>query len=115
MPVQYVDELYFAQQRNLKFLFVLHQQVQLQRPDLIGQPLGPLATDRALVYTLNEMELFGHSVLCLIAFYGVCYKTPWRHTMETIALKNPKNKRKNQKKMKMGITLDKNVVVVGNQ
>ena len=57
-----------------------------KRPDLIGQPLGPLATDRALVYTLNEMELFGHSVLCLIAFYGVCYKTPWRHTMETIAL-----------------------------
>jgi len=29
--------------------------------------------------------------------------------------KNPKNKKKNQKKMKMGITLDKNVVVVGNQ
>jgi len=56
------------------------------RPDLVGQTLGPTSGDRALVYTLNEMELFGHSLMCLFAFYGVCYKTRWRHGAECIAL-----------------------------
>ena len=56
------------------------------RPHLVGKILGPTSGDRALVYTLNEMELFGHSLMCLFAFYGVCYKTRWRHGAECIAL-----------------------------
>ena len=58
------------------------------RPDLVGQldKGGTYATDRASAYTLNEMELFGHSVLTLFAFWGVMHKTPWRHTVEAIAL-----------------------------
>ena len=58
------------------------------RPELVGQleKGGTHATDRASAYTLNEMELFGHSVLTLFAFWGVMHKAPWRHTVEAIAL-----------------------------
>jgi hypothetical protein len=58
------------------------------RPELVGQleKGGTHATDRASAYTLNEMELFGHSVLTCFAFWGVMHKSPWRHTVEAIAL-----------------------------